>query len=103
LPVDDGGSIIVALWVGEPRVGIYIRGQRGAEPSELIDRLDPLRNILEETLGTGYRRGNGPYICEQSKPFDMTNPANWGPAIDWLHNMAAKYLNTVRQALPEAA
>jgi len=82
LPVDAEGSTIVSLWVGRTKVGLFVRGPRGSDGTELADRLDPLRQHLEQKLGAKYGRTTGANFFDRSIRFDMSNRANWQTAID---------------------
>jgi hypothetical protein len=104
LPVDPNGIINVSLWVGKTRVGIFVRGARGSDGSEVADLLAPIREDLEEKLGAKYVRTTGAsYLFSSTMTVDMTDHTKWQAAIDWMHETATNYLNTLRQALPELA
>jgi hypothetical protein len=103
LPVDPEETVIVSLWVGRTKAGLFVRGPRGSDGTELADRFDPQRQLLERRLGANYGRTTGAIFFDRSARFDMNNRANWPAAIDWQHEMARIYLNTLKEVLPGAA
>jgi hypothetical protein len=102
LPVDDEGSMIVSLWVGRTKIGLFVRGPRRSDGTELADRLDPLRQQLEQKLGAKYGRTTGAIFFDRSARFDINNRANWPTAIDWLHEMAKVYLSALKEISAQA-
>ncbi len=103
LPVDPDGTVNVSLWAGKGKIGVFVRGRRGSDGSEVADLLDPIRKHLEEKLGARYGRTTGANFFDRTVRFDMSDHANWPAAIEWMHETATNYLNTLRQALPGTA
>jgi hypothetical protein len=103
LPVDPDGTVNVSLWVGKTQVGVFVRGLRGSDGSELAELLEPHRQFLERELGANYGRTTGAYFFNRVARFEMSDREKWPAAVDWLHKAVANYLKTLREILPETA
>jgi hypothetical protein len=96
VPVDQAGLTLIALWVGRTKLGLFVRGPRGSDGSELATILEPIRDELETRLGAKYGRTTGQYFFDTHHRIDMTDRANWPTAIQWLHGKLMTYLDVLR-------
>jgi hypothetical protein len=86
----DGNQIIVVLWVGKNRVGIFVRGARGTPIEETHERLLPFANELSERLQARFGEA-GNSLLGRDLRIDMTDQANWTQATSWLHDRLHEY------------
>ena len=91
----------VALWVGRTKVGLFVRGPRNSDGSEVAERLEPNVDALERNLGARYGRVTGGHFFSQEFRIDMNDQANWPEAIDWLHERARSYFSALKAALTD--
>ena len=92
-----GSGIIISLFVGRTKVGLFVRGERGGNADDVAEVLYPHRNQLERDLGARYGRTTGANFFDTHRRFDMTDRANWPAAIDWLYEAASRYVIALRQ------
>ncbi len=97
LEVEPPNALNVALWVGRTKLGLFVRGSRGSDGSELAERFGPLASELEAKLSARYGRTTGANFFDQQKQIDLTTQDNWPVAIDWLHERASVYCTTLRE------
>lgn len=103
LEVDPSENLIVSVWVGKSKVGIFLRGPRGSDGSDIAPRLEPHTEELAARLGIRIGRTTGLSFFSRELRIDMTDEANWPRAIDWLHETSQLYLATLRELVVEKA
>ena len=99
LPADPEKTIFVSVWVGKRKIGVFVRGPRGCDGSELANQFNPIRQQLEQKLGAKYGRTTGANFFDSTVSFDMSDKAIWPEAIDWMHRTATNYLSALREVL----
>ena len=102
LPADVGKSVVVSLWIGKTRIGVFVRGPRGSDGSDLARRLDPVRKQLEQKLGAKYGRTTGANFFDSTVRLNMNDKTNWPEAIQWMHRTVTNYLSRLGEALRDA-
>lgn len=90
-------DLVIARYISQKYVGLFVRGPRGAQPSEVFDQLAPYAELLGQRLGATIGAGTTWYCFEKSLKVDVSDRANWDRMADWLHEQTAIY----RQALTE--
>lgn len=99
LEVEAPNAINVAIWIAKTRVGVFVRGPRGSDGSDLAPRLKLVAAQLEEKLGANFGHANGAYFFSLEQQFDMEDPKERTAAMDWLHQMAHLYLRELKAVL----
>ena len=94
LSLEPDQALNVALWVGQSKVRLFVRGPRGtSHGGDLVQRFEPVIKGLTERLGTSYGRGSGGHFWGKQKQIAMTDKANWAEAVRWLHTEAHRYVD----------
>jgi hypothetical protein len=92
------GQLVIGLWVGNSKVGLFVRGPRGAEAAAIHAKLSPYAEMLTERLDA--RFGNaGNALLGRDLRVDMGERANWAKAIDWLHEQMRHYRSVLTDVL----
>lgn len=97
------GELVVSAYVGSNRVGVFLRGGRGQGETVLADILIPHSATLAEALRVELGSTQFPFTSRLE--LDMTDPANWDRASDWLADTIHHYLTAVHSVLqrPDSA
>lgn len=89
-------ELVVALFLAQNEVGVFIRGLRNTENMETAKRLEPYAATLAEKLDA---QPGGRYLFKKGKQGDYTDPNSRGPLMAWLHETAHHYETTLRVVL----
>jgi hypothetical protein len=92
-------SIVVVLWVGRNHVGVFVRGWRGSDGSELLARLEPHAAALKTRLGADMGDSEDGRFLGGKLKVDMSDRANWTRAVSWLHETRERYIEALVQIL----
>lgn len=90
-------NLVVSAYVGGNRVGVFLRGGRGQNESALAEVLLPNADALATSLGVELGSPEFPFTSRLE--LDMTDPANWDRAADWLVAAIERYAAAVRRVL----
>jgi hypothetical protein len=90
-------DLVVSAFVGQQSVGVFLRGGRGKGQSVLADVLTP--NALPLQAALGVELGSADFPFTSRLELDMTEPANWDRAADWLAEQIERYAVAVRSVL----
>ena len=102
IEIEPEFALNVALWIGKSKVGLFVRGPRGAsDGGDLAERFEPVADQLSERLGTSYGRGSGGHFWGKQRQIDMSDHSNWPEAIEWLHGEARRYVDALNELLVE--
>lgn len=97
----DPFPIVIAQFLAKGEVGVFIRTpRRGGDIQEVIDLVAPVRDRLEQRLGSTIKEG-GWHILVRSLKIDTNDRANWDRMADWLHEEADRYEAVLRELLPK--
>jgi hypothetical protein len=96
-----GGSVVVVSWVGNARVGVFIRGPRGSDAAPAVARLGPHADVLEKRLDARFGNSANSLLGRELR-MDMSDRANWPTAIDWLHDQLHHYRVVLDEVLAGA-
>jgi hypothetical protein len=94
-PTSDG--LVVAQYIAQGRVGVFIRGGRGVPAEETAQQLEPYRERLESLLQAPLNSDY--YFFITTLRLDTNDRANWDRMSDWLHEQADKYVATLEAVL----
>lgn len=95
LPVGAGG-VIVALYLTNGSVGVFVRGERGSRIGHVRERLFPRRESLAWALGQPDIKLGSRFLLNTSLRLDMHDRAIWPQAADWLAATAPLYQSALR-------
>ncbi len=91
-----GTDLVVSRWVGGEKVGIFVRGARGAEDGAVAAALGDQIDAVAELLATSV--GSPRYALDKRMSIDTTQPENWDAAIDWLNAETERYVSVLTTA-----
>ncbi len=89
-------GLVVAQYIAQGRVGVFVRGDWGVSSEETTRELEPYRDRLEQALGESI---DGRYPLIKRLPIDTNDPANWDQMSDWLHKEADRYVATLEEVM----
>lgn len=95
------GDLVVSAFVGEGRVGVFLRGGRGKGAEVVAKVLTPHAPELEAALGVPF--GDPAYPFTSRLETDLSTPAGQEAAADWLATEVARYIAAVRAVVGDAA
>ncbi len=98
LPVGAGG-LIVALYVTNLSVGVFVRGERGSRVGHVRERLFSYRQRLAKALAQPDIKLGERFLLNTGLRLDMHDRANWHSASDWLASRAFLYEEALRNVL----
>lgn len=102
ISLEPDQALNISLWVGWSKVGLNIRGPRGAsDGGDLLERLEPMKEFLTERLETPYGPAPSGNLWPKRKHLNMQDRSNWPMAIDWLHEEARRYVRVLNELLVE--
>jgi hypothetical protein len=97
--------LVIGQFVSEFGVGVYVRGEKGANADQVEHRLHPHAEKLKKELGADnffiVASGNprAKFFFHKFKNFNSSNRNNWAKMADWLHTEADAYQKTLQQVL----
>ncbi|MEC9344636.1 MAG: hypothetical protein VYB54_00310 [Pseudomonadota bacterium] len=89
---NEAWELCVVLFVSKTRVGVFLRGERGTDPAETEEYLEPYRAVLEKRLGVPMQAHARDYLFTSRMAGDTSDRANWDRLTDWLDTTAMHYL-----------
>lgn len=89
-------ELIVARWVGEDSVSVFIRGDRGVRTPDVYEDLEEHEDKLASLLGVEIG-DNEWYPFEHDAEFDISDPDEADRAIDWLENETVRFIAALKQ------
>lgn len=81
--------VVIVLWVGSPKSGLFIRGRRNAEAEEVYHLLAPHAAEIGARLGLPFT--GDPNELSQSVDIPLADEARWPELIDWMEQRRALY------------
>lgn len=93
-------DLVISQWRSADKVGVFIRGGRGAGGPAVVERLKPHESALRERLGVALGNLNYPFIKQITT--SLANEATWDAAADWLHAQTEAYVEALRSVLEDA-
>lgn len=84
-----GTDLVVAQYLSKRGVGVFIRGVRGADPSEWANQIFPKENELKGRLGADFN--NERYMFHKFLELDGEDRSNWDRMVDWLKIETDRY------------
>lgn len=95
-----GGRLIVSLAIGIDFVRVFVRVDRGSDPSAVDHLLRPVAMRLPTRLGVPLRSpGESDKFFSNRLDIDMNDETNCNRAADFLHEKAQLYEQTLNEAL----
>jgi len=94
------GELVVSIWIGGNRVGLFVRGPWGAQAGKMLARLMPHAERLSEQLEAPFGT-NGNALFGRQLKVNLTDAANWPEAIDWLHREMHRYRTVLTEIVGE--
>lgn len=89
-------GVVVSLYVAQKNVGIFIRGERGADQTQYESILEAHLVKLEQSLGVPPKDN---LSFGKSATFDTSDRGNWDRMADWLHQQSELYVETLKSVL----
>ena len=96
-------ELVLSLYLAQGEVGIFLRGNRGADIDSVADRVERHREAFQSRLNIdlGGRSSWGGYIISILR-IDASNRENWPRMIDWLHEQTQKSLTVLEDSANRA-
>jgi hypothetical protein len=91
------GDFIVAQYLSQGGVGVFLRGRRGIPSEQTALSLSPFSERLETTLGAALGSNNSFFLSDLS--LNTADRSNWDRMADFLHDTADKYVSALRQTV----
>jgi hypothetical protein len=96
LKIGAGSPFVVSVYVAQNSVGLFVRGNRGADPAEVLTSLAPYAAAIEARLGVPLEPHRSGYYLMKWRAFSPNDRAQWDGGIDWLHEQAHAYLGVLK-------
>lgn len=91
-------GLVITQFVGQGKIGVFIRGPRGAVREELVGTLQAHREHLDQALGVPFQDdGKSDHFYAQTLVIDGRNRENWNRMADWHHEITDQYRNSLEQ------
>ncbi|WP_323796643.1 hypothetical protein [Nisaea sp.] len=85
-------GLIVTQFVGQDKIGVFIRGPRAGDRESTVITLETNRDQLDKTIGVPFEDGGKTnYFYMQTLSINGRDPKNWDRMADWHHEMTEKY------------
>ncbi|MEO9960743.1 MAG: hypothetical protein ABJF07_10635 [Nisaea sp.] len=85
-------GLVITQFVGLDKIGVFIRGPRGAIREDLVETLESHRASLNANLGVPFEDdGKSDHFYTQTLVIDGRNRDNWDRMADWHHEMTDRY------------
>jgi hypothetical protein len=85
------------IYKSKTGVGVFLRGPRGTNATEVQARLAPHAKQFEQLVGTCRDIGDNSNHPGDDLKIDTEDQANWDTAVDWLHDRAHAFLSAVNK------
>jgi hypothetical protein len=82
-------DLVVAQYVGQNSVGVFVRGKRGVSAETTMGELAAYQDQLERELAVPIGET---YFYFKKLSIDTADRGNWDRMADWLHNEADAYV-----------
>jgi hypothetical protein len=92
-----GTSLVVAQYIAEGEVGVFVRGGRGMGAEEAMSVLLPHRERLETELGV--LMGAAPYFFSSKATGLLADRSGWQGLAKWLHEQTGRFVSVLQAAL----
>ncbi|MCT0249543.1 hypothetical protein [Synechococcus sp. CS-205] len=95
-----GTDLVVAIYLAQKSVRLFVRGPRRGYPCDVLDQLAPHHQALESTLSTAMGMG-GRYghFFWQERPGNLRDESCWPAMANWLHEHQCQYVEAISQQL----
>ncbi|PJK28318.1 hypothetical protein [Minwuia thermotolerans] len=94
---DDHWEVFIALFVSKQRVGVFLRGRRGARAEETAAFLEPHAEWLASRLGVDMGGEGRQQFFTTRLEADVTDRTQWDRLADWLTATAERYWPVVEE------
>jgi hypothetical protein len=94
-------GFVVAQFLSEDAVGVFIRGERSVSWEATGAALKPFESRLQTVLGEPIT--DGEFYFNRSLRLDTHDRGYWDRMSDWLHEQADVYVATLKTVLGEQA
>lgn len=95
-----GGDILITLWIGARKAGIYVRGgwdDRKFEAEKLLaEDLEQLAEELNAEISQGDKNG---HVLWEHFPLSYRDEENWDEIIDWMEEKRLAYISAIENVL----
>ena len=89
-------DVVVSYYVAVNGVGLFVRGLRDADSSEVRARLEPYGERLSDALGAELGEPEDEYFFGQSLDADTSDHSRWDELADWLNERVELYATSLR-------
>ena len=95
-----GTDLVVAIYLAQQSVGLFVRGPRRSDPGDVRDQLSPHQAELERALDAPIRDGgtHGHFFWKERRG-DMRDEGLWPAMANWLHETQNTYVEALSQQL----
>jgi hypothetical protein len=90
-------GLVVAQYLGQSNVGVFIRAGRSVPPDAALRELEPYQDELEHALSAPIHEKNLFFI--KYLPIDSSDRGNWDRMSDWLHEQADAYVAALERVV----
>jgi hypothetical protein len=85
-------GLVITQFVARNKIGVFIRGPRGAVREDTVDVLIANQTALDGGLGVPFANdGKSDHFYAQTLNVDSRDEANWDRMADWHHEMTERY------------
>ncbi|MCW7543879.1 hypothetical protein N7I30_08700 [Aurantimonas litoralis] len=92
-------AIVIVLWVGSPRSGLFVRGRRNTAEDAVAQLLEPHAKTISGRLGIDFT--GDPAELSQRADIPLADEARWPELIDWMEERRSAYVRTLTETLEE--
>ena len=99
-----GADLIVAQYLGQNEVGVFVRGRRGELSEDVFLRLKRHEAVIREVLGVEIveaPKGSGHY-CGDHVLIDSRDRGNWKKMTEWLYEACRVRVELLKSSTEEA-
>ncbi len=95
LPMFPDESVLLSMYVGSRESGMFLRGPRGTEGTDLAAFMDKNAEALAQALGPNQSRRDGHYFGCSTK-IAIQEEKRWDELVDWMEERRLHYVGTLR-------
>jgi hypothetical protein len=95
-----GTDPVVAIYLAQKQVGLFIRGPRRGAPEDVLDQLAPHQQALEARLGARMGGGGccGHFFSRQHRG-ELRDESCWPAMADWLQEQQGRTVEVIGEEL----
>jgi hypothetical protein len=91
-------EVVVVLWIGKDRGGIFMRGRRGMSREEFYALIDPHLEDLARLIDLPDRQGDGSRFSHEMAA-SVHDRTTWSDLIAWQEDRLTRYLRALQSVM----